>query len=86
VADVKIAYSRHAKRRMRLYGIAEEDIEQVVAKPDKEPELEGNRYVVCRSSAKFRGLPLKVIYVFEGECMVILSAYPLKKAYRRRSR
>jgi len=70
---------------MRLYGIAEEDIEQALTKPDKGPGLEGNRYVVCKALSKFGDLPLKVIYAFEGERMVILSAYPLKKAYRRRS-
>jgi hypothetical protein len=86
VDDVKIAYTRHARSRMRLYGIGREDIEQTVAKPDEGPELEGNRYVVCRDLSKFGGMPLKVIYVFEGKCRVILSAYPLKKAYRRQVR
>ena len=80
---IKITYSRHARRRMKLYGIFQEDIEQAIANPDKDPEVEGSRYVVYRTSPKFKGLPLKVIYVFEGENMVILSAYPLKKAYRR---
>jgi hypothetical protein len=81
----RIAYSRHAKRRMRLYGIAREDIEQTIAHPDKEPQMEGSTYVVYRTLPKFGAFPLKVIYVFEGDCMVILSAYPLKKAYRRQN-
>jgi hypothetical protein len=66
---------------MRLYGIAQEDVEQTVANPDVGPMVVGDRYVVHRNLPKFGALPLKVIYVFEGERMVILSAYPLKKAY-----
>ena len=82
---IKITYSRHARRRMKLYGIFQEDVEQAIANPDRHAEMEGSRYVVHKTSSKFKGLPLKVIYVLEGECMVILSAYPLKKAYRRHS-
>jgi len=83
VNNVKITYSRHARRRMRLYGIAQEDVEQTIAKPDRGPKVESNRYVVYRTLPKFGCLPLKVIYVLEGEHMVILSASPLKKAYGR---
>lgn len=68
---------------MRLYEIAQEDVAQTIVNPDRGPKVEGNRYVVYRTLPKFGGFPLKVIYVLEGECMVILSAYPLKKAYRR---
>lgn len=84
MAKQKITYSRHARRRMRLYNITEEDIEKAIAKPDKEPVSEADRYVVFRTQReKFKGMPLKVIYVLEGSKIVVVSAYPLKKSYRR---
>jgi len=61
VNNVKITYSRHARRRMRLYEITQEDVEQTVANPNKGPEVEGNRYVIYKTLPKFEGLMLKVI-------------------------
>lgn len=79
-----ITYSRHARSRMRLYFISQEDVEQAIANPDQGPVSEGNRYVVYRKHGeKFKGMPLKVIYVLEDSRIIVVSAYPLKKSYRR---
>jgi hypothetical protein len=69
---------------MKLYDITAEDVEKVIKNPDNEPRRERNRYIVHRTlSSKFKGMPLMVIYVIENDDLVILSAYPLKKSYRR---
>lgn len=68
---------------MSLYGISQEEIEGAVSNPDK-IDIESNRRVAYKTFAqRFKGMPLKVIYIEEGEDTVILSAYPLKKSYWR---
>ncbi len=69
---------------MALYGITDEDIEKAIANPDVGPGTEGKRYSVLRTEkGKFKSMPLKVIYVMEDGKIVVVSAYPLKKSYRR---
>ncbi|OHB94488.1 MAG: hypothetical protein A3E19_01240 [Planctomycetes bacterium RIFCSPHIGHO2_12_FULL_52_36] len=76
-------FTRHARRRMRLYEISQEEVEEAVSKPDK-IDIESNRKVVYKIFAqRFKGMPLKVVYVKEEGDVVILSAYPLKKSYWR---
>lgn len=80
----RIVYTRHARRRMKLYEIAIEEVEEVIKSPNSEPKIERNRDVVYRVlGPKFKAMPLKVVYVIENDDLVILSAYPLKKSYRR---
>lgn len=68
---------------MNLYGISPEEIEETVSNPDK-IDIESDRRVVYKTFAqRFKGMPLKVVYIEEGEDIVILSAYPLKKSYWR---
>jgi hypothetical protein len=69
---------------MKLYEITPKDVEEVIKNPATEPAIERNRYVVSQViGSKFKGKPLKVIYVIENDDPVILSAYPLKKSYWR---
>lgn len=69
---------------MRLYGISQEDVQQVMENPDRGPDSEGDRFAVSKLlGMRFSGMPLKVIYVLEGDRIVVLSAYPLKRSYRR---
>ena len=76
-------YTRHARRRMQLYEVSEEDVEEAVQNPEAGPEIEEGRLVVQATFPnRFKGKPLKVIYVIEDESVTILSVYPLKKAHR----
>jgi hypothetical protein len=69
---------------MRLYRIAAEDVEGVFRDPESAPETEGDRMIlVGKPMAKFSHRPLKVVYVAEQGSHVVLSVYPLKKAYWR---
>ena len=80
----RIIYTRHARRRMKLYEIAIDDVEEVIKSPDSEHRMERNRYIALHIiGSKFKGMPLKVIYMLENVNLVVLSAYPLKKSYRR---
>jgi len=69
---------------MRLYGIVEEDIEKVIKTPDTVITIGEERISVMRIlRLKFKGFPLKVIYTKEHSKITVISAYPLKKVYRR---
>jgi uncharacterized protein YbjT (DUF2867 family) len=69
---------------MRLYGITVEDVEGVFRDPLSGPATEGTRRVlVGKPAAKFAQRSLKVVYIEEKGRYMVLSIYPLKRAYRR---
>jgi len=74
-----LRYSRHAKRRMALYGIDEEDVAQVV-KRGKKGELTkpGRVSFTWPVEGRFK-YPLRVVGCEEGEDLLIITAYPLKR-------
>jgi hypothetical protein len=77
----------HARNRMRLYGIASEDVEDVLNEPAYGPASEGTRMVLRgKPAAKIAQKPLKVVYIEEKDGYVVLSVYRLKRSYRRPKR
>ena len=47
-------------------------------------ETEGDRIVaIKRFQGRFSGYPIKVVYEKQGEDTLVITAYPLKKKYRR---
>ena len=76
---MQIRFSRHARRRMKLYDIDETDVEDVVlTKVLGSPGIVGRVEVVEeRFENKYR-YPLKVVFVVENEQIEIVTAYPLK--------
>tara|TARA_Y100000031_G_C8191479_1_gene371603 strand:+ start:901 stop:1140 length:240 start_codon:yes stop_codon:yes gene_type:complete len=72
--------SRHVKNNMRLYGIRENDILNVVESPDK-TFSEGNKTVAMKSfPGRFSGYPLKVVHDKIGKTnFFVITAYPLKR-------
>jgi hypothetical protein len=84
---MKLRFTRHARNRMRLYGITTKDVEDVFKEPSFGPAIEGTRMVLLgRPAAKFAQKPRKVVSIEEKGGYVVLSAYPLKRSYRRRTR
>lgn len=75
-------FSRHAKNNMRLYGISAADVEATIQQPDRRDQEENYLIAYRQFFRKYGNLPLKVVYVIEEE-PIIISAYPLKKSYRR---
>jgi hypothetical protein len=74
---MKINFSRHAKRRMKLYHISEEHIMTVLAEGYRENYSPG-RFIYTRDMPGFK-YPLKIIVEEEGELLTIITAYPLKR-------
>jgi hypothetical protein len=77
--SMTIRLSRHARGRMKLYGIAQEDVETTINHPDQ-TMIDGDNSIAIRGFAgKYSGYPLKVVYSSQkGEALVV-TAYPLKK-------
>ncbi|NQU63349.1 MAG: DUF4258 domain-containing protein [SAR324 cluster bacterium] len=70
----RIIFSRHAKRRLKLYKISERWLETVLSSK----QLSTGKHTVFEESPE-HALPIKtVIKVCEDEMMIITS-YPLKK-------
>jgi hypothetical protein len=61
-----LKYSRHAKRRMALYGLSEEDVASVVSKGKRAVLTEAGRVSFTqRLAPKFR-YPIKVVGLEQG--------------------
>jgi hypothetical protein len=78
-----VKVSRHARNNMKLYEIAMSELLGTINSPDI-IEPEGDRIVVCkRFNDRFSGYPLKVVYKKKKEDVFVITAYPLKRTYRR---
>jgi len=74
-----LKYSRHAKRRMALYGISKEDVAWVAREGKREHLAEVGRVSFTRRlAAKFK-YPIKVVGLEQGSDLLIITAYPLKR-------
>jgi hypothetical protein len=73
-----IRFSRHAKRRAKLYGIPESTVRELLEKAD----LVVGEQVIIGPVAGF-AFPLKVVASFDGETVTIITNYPLKKGEKR---
>ena len=75
-----IKYSRHAKRRMKLYQITENNISEVISCGSLKATNSGNNWKLFQPH-NFR-FPLKVVYREEENCIIIVTCYPLKGALK----
>lgn len=74
---MEIGFSRHAKRRAKLYGIPESTVERIIANANL---ADGeNQIIELAPGFKF---PLKIIAVLEGQVITVITTYPLKKGLR----
>lgn len=73
-----IRFSRHAKRRMNLYAIKEDDILSIVMENKSEWEI-GERFVIIDHSMKKYELPIKIVCIKKEEGIMIVTVYPLKQ-------
>lgn len=67
---------------MRLYGIRAADIVETIQKPDL-MEKGGRKTALKKFNNRFSNFPLKVIYLEDKDELFVISAYPLKKPFRR---
>jgi hypothetical protein len=72
---MKVRFSRHARRRAKLYRIPESSVEAVVT---RESLAQGQHEFVV--DVPERRYPLKIIVVVEDDVATVITNYPLKKA------
>ena len=71
---MQIHFSRHAKRRARLYNIAESKIVEVL----NDRELSQGEYEIIEKIAGI-GYPVKIVFSVEDDIITVITSYPLKK-------
>lgn len=77
---LRIQFSRHARRRAKLYGIVEQDIVDIV----NEKIIEQDRIEIIVNLDKYTHA-IKVIAARSGEDVMIITCYPLKKGLKNES-
>ena len=71
---MKVKFSRHAKRRAKLYGIPESTIEKILS----DSELTDGEHKLIRDIAGFK-YPIKIVVSVKSSIMTVITDYLLKK-------
>jgi len=71
---VIVKFSRHAKRRAKLYNISESIVEEIMLKLD----LENGKHEIITEVLGFK-YPLKLVVDVNDNKIIVITNYPLKK-------
>ncbi|MEK6766400.1 MAG: hypothetical protein AABY49_09290 [Planctomycetota bacterium] len=71
---MRIKFSRHAKRRAKLYKIPESMVEKILEGLD----LTDGEHEIIRNVSGFK-YPIKIVFAVENDIMTVITNYPLKK-------
>ncbi len=69
-----IIFSRHAKRRAKLYNISESTVADILTGMN----LGDGEHEIIRNVSGFK-YPLKIVVSVEGTTLTVITNYPLKK-------
>jgi len=69
-----IIFSRHAKRRAKLYGFLEEEVKFILNNAD----LKNGRQELLKQ-ADISELPIKLVVDVNDDRITVITCYPLKK-------
>lgn len=72
---MKITFSRHAKRRARLYKIPESAILKILQGKEWHP----GTYEIIENAEEGFKYPLKIVVAVEDDILTIITNYPVKK-------
>jgi hypothetical protein len=74
---VNIRFSRHARRRLKLYGISRNDILEILAidKADQQP-LHVKRELISKDFVQKYGWSLLVAYIRETRGITVITNFP----------
>ena len=75
---MKIKFSRHAKRRGKLYNISEETVEKIL---EEKELIQGNQEII-EDVQRFK-YPLKIVVSVEGDLVTVITSYPLKRGRKK---
>ena len=71
---MNIKFSRHAKRRAKLYKIPEDSIREIV----RSLKLKEGKHEIIEKVSGFK-FPIKAVVVVENDTMTVITNYPLRK-------
>ena len=71
---MEIRFSRHAKRRAKLYKIQESTILKILEGKELN---QGNREII--ENVEGLKYPLKIVVTVKGDIIMVITNYPLKK-------
>ncbi|OQX78334.1 MAG: hypothetical protein B6D61_05825 [Bacteroidetes bacterium 4484_249] len=69
-----VRFSRHAKRRAKLYKISESIVESVL----KDLKLNEGGHEIIKNISGFK-YPIKIVVAVENNIVTVITNYPLKK-------
>jgi len=75
---MKIKFSRHAKRRGKLYKIPEETVRRIL---EGRELIQGDQEII--ENAQGFKYPLKIVVSVEGDIVTVITNYPLKKGRKK---
>ena len=75
---MEIKFSRHAKRRGKLYKIPEETVRKIL---EGKELVQGNQEII--EYVEGFKYPLKVVVSMEDDIITVITNYPLKKGRKR---
>ena len=75
---MEIKFSRHAKRRIKLYNIPELTIVEILENID----LSSGQHEIIKDVSGFK-LPLKIVIAVENGTITVITAYPLKRGRKK---
>ena len=79
---MNINFSRHAKRRMQLYKILEEDVINAIGDYITNSRFSsGKKEIVSKGLSKKYGYPLKIVFYRGNDTITVITAYPLRKGH-----
>jgi hypothetical protein len=77
---MKINFSRHAKRRMRLYNIDINDVIRTINTHEQgTKKVAGIKELLNRAMSEKYRYPLKVVCARENDAIHVITVYPLKR-------
>ncbi|HET6514551.1 MAG TPA: DUF4258 domain-containing protein [Thermodesulfovibrionales bacterium] len=74
---MEIKFSRHAKRRAKLYGIPESTVAAILAKMNLS---QGEHEIIKDIGQKY---PLKIVVSVKKDTLSVITNYPLKKGRKK---
>jgi hypothetical protein len=75
---VVIRFSRHARRRARLYGISERTVSGLL----EDLTLSHGKHEIIKAIRGFK-YPLKIVFYVESSTVTVITNYPVRKGRKR---
>lgn len=81
---MNIKFSRHAKRRLKLYKINENDVINSINRELSRVKNKIKHYIIVNGTYIRRyKYPLKIIFIKKESDIIVITVYPLKKGKRK---